>query len=86
MVWRERGAWLSFAVKGETGGAGERGMVSNPSSDTSFAFKEEERGQHLHAFHRRPGHQDVLVVRLHIQLRLPAVHQLQVVDDHQSTC
>lgn len=50
-----------------------------------FMLTTEKWERHLHAFDGNTRHQNVLMVRLHVQLRLPTVHQLQVIDDHQST-
>lgn len=38
-----------------------------------------------HSLYRRPSHQNVLVVRLHIQLGLSVIHQLQVIYYNQRT-
>lgn len=36
-----------------------------------------------HSLYGRPGHHNVLVVRLHIQLRLSVIHQLQIINYNQ---
>lgn len=38
-----------------------------------------------HSLYGRPGHHNVLVVRLHIQLRLSVIHQLQIINYNQCT-